>query len=259
MAILSETEKNRYHRHLILDEIGAEGQYRISNGSVLVVGAGGLGCPVLQYLTAAGVGKLGVIDADTVDISNLQRQVFFGFHEVGKHKAIVSGAKMTEMNSSVKVEVINRWLEPDNAVDIISDYDLVVDCTDNLETRFLINDVCILLDKPMVHGAIHKYQGQVSVFNYLGGPSYRCLHEEQSNKPLSKQQIMGIYCVVPGIIGTLEANETLKILTGAGRSLSGKLLVYNAFTNEMYQYSILRKEKNFDKKKLTTIYTQAKL
>lgn len=192
MIPLSDPEKLRYHRHLILDGIGETGQTRIRNARILVVGAGGLGCPVIQYLTATGVGKLGILDDDQVETSNLQRQVFYGFDDIGKLKSIVASSRMRKMNSLVEMVMINRRLNAQNALEIIKNYDLILDCTDNLEARYVINDACILLDKPMVHGGVHKYEGQVSVFNYRNGPSYRCLHPETIPASQIPRPVLGI-------------------------------------------------------------------
>jgi adenylyltransferase/sulfurtransferase len=251
MIPLSEPEKIRYQRHLMLEEIGEAGQTLIRNAKVLVVGAGGLGCPVIQYLTAAGVGRIGIVDNDQVEISNLQRQVFYGFSDIGKLKSIVASTKMKEMNSFVSLVMINRRLNASNVLEILRGYNLVVDCTDNLESRYAVNDACILLDIPMVHAAIHKYQGQVSVFNHRGGPSYRCLHPEDESGGAKQRPHLGIYSVIPGIIGLMEANEALKIITGAGEPLSGKLMVYNAFDNQCIYFDIERNPDNFNREKLT--------
>jgi molybdopterin/thiamine biosynthesis adenylyltransferase len=257
MTILSDPEKIRYHRHLLLDEIGEAGQTLIRNSRFLVVGAGGLGCPVIQYLTAAGAGAIGILDNDEIEISNLQRQVFYGFNDIGKLKSIVASTRMKRMNSFVDLVTINRRLTDQNALQIIADYDVILDCTDNTEARYLINDACIILDKPMVHAAIHKYQGQVSVFNYRGGPSYRCLHPEAG--PVVRNDIpdLGIYSVIPGIIGLMQANEAIKLVTGAGEVLNGKLLIYNALSTQFLYITIEKNPENFDRKILITRFKEA--
>jgi molybdopterin/thiamine biosynthesis adenylyltransferase len=250
MRTLSDPEKLRYHRHLVLEGIGEEGQTRIRNTRFLVVGAGGLGCPVIQYLTAAGVGTLGIIDHDQIEISNLQRQVFYGFHDIGKLKSIVASTRMKRLNGFVDVVMINQRLNAENALSIVADYDIVLDCTDNLESRYLINDACILTGKPMVHAAIHKYQGQVTVFNYRNGPSYRCLYPQGSSGEGRNPAPMGIYSVIPGIIGLMQANEALKIATGVGEPLSGRLMIYNALDCRFLFIGIEKDPANFVKEDL---------
>ncbi|MFA6126443.1 MAG: HesA/MoeB/ThiF family protein [Bacteroidales bacterium] len=257
MKELTTPEKLRYHRHLILDEIGEAGQIRIRNTRFLVVGAGGLGCPVIEYLTAAGAGTIGIMDDDQVEISNLQRQIFYGFNDIGKLKSIVASTRMKEMNSFVELIMINRRLKADNALEIVADYDVILDCTDNPESRYIINDACILMDKPMVHAAVHKYQGQVSVFNYHNGPSYRCLHPENVPADGYVRPVLGIYSVIPGIIGLMQVNEALKISTGAGESLSGKLLLYNALQSQFLMMAITRDPANFDRKILYARFKDA--
>lgn len=246
MKSLSDPEKLRYHRHLLLDEIGEAGQTRISNARFLVIGAGGLGCPAIQYLTAAGAGTIGIVDNDQIEISNLQRQVFYGFNDIGKLKSIVASTRMKRMNSFVDLDMINQRVTAGNALRIIGAYDVILDCTDNLESRYVINDACILLDKPMVHAAVHKYQGQISVFNYRNGPSYRCLHPENTQQAMESQPVLGIYSVIPGILGLMQVNEALKIVTGAGETLSGKLLIYNALNLQFFYLDIERNPENFN-------------
>ncbi len=254
MTVLTSNEKSRYHRHLILDEIGEEGQGKIKNSSVLVVGAGGLGCPVLQYLTATGVGRIGVMDDDKVDISNLQRQVFYGMNDLGKHKAIVATSRMKRMNSNVDFDLLNIRISYKNALKIAPNYDIIVDCTDNLKARYILSDTAILSGKPLVHASVFKYQGQMSVFGYQGGPSYRCLFPEPTPEQMNNAPILGIYSIVPGIIGLIQANEVIKIITGAGNVMSGKLLIYNALTNQFNKINIARDENNFIKENLLKIF-----
>jgi len=258
MKALSDPEKLRYHRHLILEEIGEAGQTLIRNTKFLVVGAGGLGCPVIQYLTAAGAGTIGVMDHDEIEISNLQRQVFYGFNDIGKLKSIVAGTRMKRMNSFVDLVMINRRLTAQNALEIIVQYDVILDCTDNLESRYLINDASIILNKPMVHAAVHKYQGQVSVFNYRNGPSYRCLHPEDVPSNKGPRPVLGIYSVIPGIIGLMQVNEALKLVTGAGTLLSGKLLIYNALNTQFLFMDIEKNPDNFNRENLITRFKEAK-
>lgn len=250
MAKLTENEKSRYHRHLILSDIGEVGQEKIKNCSVLVAGAGGLGCPVLQYLTAAGVGRIGVMDDDTVDISNLQRQVFYGMKDLGKHKAIVAAQLMKKMNRNVNFDLINIRINYSNALEIAKDYDILVDCTDNIQARYVLNDTSIVTGLPLVHASVFKYQGQLSVFGYENGPSYRCLFPKEKDEESPHPETLGIYSVLPGIIGLMQANEVLKIISGAGDVLSGRLLVFNAFSNQWNSLKISRQEKNFDKNEI---------
>ena len=233
---------NRYNRHIILSEIGQLGQDKISNAKVLVIGAGGLGCPVLQYLTAAGVGTIGVIDFDVVDISNLQRQVLFGNSSLGKNKAIAAKARLADLNDNVSIVAYPEQLTHQNAIELFNQYDIIVDGSDNFETRYLVNDACIITKKPLVFGAIYKFEGQVSVFNYNNGPSYRCLFPTPPKKDaVPNCSEIGVLGVLPGIIGSMQANEVLKIILGIGNVLSGKCRCCDALTN---QTSILKVKKN---------------
>jgi adenylyltransferase/sulfurtransferase len=256
MISLSDPEKLRYHRHLILDEIGEAGQSLIRNTSFLVVGAGGLGCPVIQYLTATGAGKIGIVDNDHIEISNLQRQVFYGFSDIGKLKSIVSSSKMGRLNPMVDLVTINRRLNVTNALEIMEGYDVIIDCTDNLISRYIISDACILLNKPMVHAAVHKIQGQITVFNYHNGPSYRCLHPETTPASEIPNQVLGIYNMIPGIIGMMQANEAIKIVTGAGEPLSGKLMIYNALSSQFLFIDIERNPENFERQTIMSRFKQ---
>lgn len=259
MKELSDPEKLRYRRHLILEEMGEAGQTLIRNAKFLVVGAGGLGCPALQYLTAAGADVIGIVDDDHIEIANLQRQVFYGFADIGKLKSIVASTRMKRMNSFVDLIMINRRLNAQNALEIIEGYDVILDCTDNLESRYLINDACIMLGKPMVHAAVHKYQGQISVFNYRNGPSYRCLHPENIQGKPEVRQELGIYHVLPGIIGLMQVNEAIKIVTGAGEPLSGKLMIYNALQSEFLYLHIEKNPENFNREILNTRFNKGKV
>ncbi len=223
---LSKSELKRYNRHIIMPEIGIKGQQKLKNAKVLVVGAGGLGCPVLQYLSAAGVGTIGICDFDFVDESNLQRQILFDTTDIGKSKAAVAKQKLTKQNPYVNFIVHDFKLDKSNALSLFRQYDIIVDGSDNFPTRFLVNDACVITGKPLVFGAIYKFEGQVSVFNYRSGPTYRCLVPEQpdSSEMLSCSQI-GVIGVLPGIIGAYQASEVIKIITGVGEPLSGKLLM----------------------------------
>jgi molybdopterin/thiamine biosynthesis adenylyltransferase/rhodanese-related sulfurtransferase len=233
---------DRYNRHIILSEIGQKGQDKLSKAKVLVVGAGGLGCPVLQYLAAAGVGTIGIIDFDVVEKSNLQRQILFGTSSLGRNKATEAKRKLDDLNDSIKIIAYPEKLTFQNAIQLFNQYDVIVDGTDNFETRYLINDACIITNKKLVFGAIYKFQGQVSVFNYNNGPSYRCAFPNKPKKnAIANCSEVGVLGVLPGIIGTMQANEVLKIILGIGDVLSGKLLCYDALS---YQTTILNIKKS---------------
>ncbi|MES2703964.1 MAG: HesA/MoeB/ThiF family protein [Bacteroidota bacterium] len=226
--MLSQEEKSRYSKQTILPEIGIEGQERLKNAKVLVIGAGGLGCPILQYLTAAGVGTIGIADGDVVNISNLQRQVLYTEAEIGEKKVDVANHKLKALNPNVTFETYPFFIDSSNALDIISKYDIVVDGSDNFAARYLVNDACIILNKPMVFGAIYKFEGQVSVFNYQDGPTYRCIFPEAPGEGESPNCAdIGVVATLPGIIGTIQANEVMKIITQTGEVISGKLLTMN--------------------------------
>lgn len=238
---------NRYNRHIILSEIGQTGQDRISNAKVLVIGAGGLGCPVLQYLTAAGVGTIGIIDFDVVELSNLQRQVLFGTATLGKNKAKAAKERLDDLNDSISIIAYAEKLTHQNAIHLFNRYDIIVDGTDNFETRYLVNDACIIANKPLVFGAIYKFEGQVSVFNYNNGPTYRCIFPNPPKKDtIPNCSEIGVLGVLPGIIGSMQANEVLKIILNLGDVLSGKLLCYNSQTSKTSILKINRNEKSIN-------------
>jgi sulfur-carrier protein adenylyltransferase/sulfurtransferase len=222
-------EYARYSRHLILPEVGLEGQKRLKAASVLCVGTGGLGSPLLLYLAAAGVGRLGIVDFDVVDHSNLQRQVIHGTSWVGKPKIESAKNRIHEINPYCQVDLYETALSADNALDIIRPYDIVVDGTDNFPTRYLVNDACVLLDKPNVYGSIFRFEGQATVFNYQGGPNYRDLYPEPPPPGMVPSCAEGgVLGILPGIIGVIQATETVKIILGQGTTLSGRLVLYNA-------------------------------
>ncbi len=229
--MLSSEEIARYQRHLSLEQIGEEGQLKLKNARVLVIGAGGLGCPALLYLSAAGVGTIGVMDDDRVDWSNLQRQVLYKEKNVGEYKAIAAIENLRERNSGVSfVPMVDR-LSPENALEHFQHYDIIIDGSDNFATRYLVNDAAVLSNKPVVFASIFKFEGQVSVFNYQGGPTYRCLYPHapaQGEMPNCSE--VGVLGVLPGIVGSLQANEVLKIICGHGEVLSGKLLTFDALS-----------------------------
>ena len=234
----SKEELERYSRHLIIPEFNIEGQRKLKGSKVLVVGTGGLGSPLLLYLTAAGVGTIGVLDFDVVDESNLQRQVLFTVADVGKPKVEAGVNRLKALNPNVKFITHNVHLSSENALDIIKDYDLVADGTDNFPTRYLVNDACVILDKPNVYGSIFRFEGQVSVFNYKDksgkrGPNYRDLFPAPPPPGLVPSCAEGgVIGVLPGIIGSLQANEVIKVITGIGDPLSGRLFLMDALTFE---------------------------
>ena len=229
--MLTPEEKKQYNRHLILDKIGEAGQLKLKKAKVLVIGAGGLGCPVLQYLTAAGVGTIGVIDNDLVDQSNLQRQILYTLDDIGISKALAASKRLSKLNPFVKFNVYQEWLSSENAISLFKEYDIVIDGSDNFSTRYLTNDAAIITGKPLVYGAIFKFEGQVSVFNYKGSASYRCLYPT-APKPEESPNCsdIGVLGVLPGIIGALQANEAIKIICEIGDVLANKLLMYDVLS-----------------------------
>lgn len=226
---LTKDDYERYSRHLILPEVGLEGQKRLKAASVLCIGTGGLGSPLLLYLAAAGIGRIGIVDFDVVDFSNLQRQVIHGTSWVGKPKIESAKNRIHEINPHCQVDLYETRLSSENALDIIRPYDVVVDGTDNFPTRYLVNDACVLLDKPNVYGSIFRFEGQATVFNYEGGPNYRDLYPEPPPPGMVPSCAEGgVLGILPGIIGVVQATETVKIIIGQGNTLSGRLMLYNA-------------------------------
>lgn len=226
---LSKDDYERYSRHLILPEVGVEGQKRLKAASVLCIGTGGLGSPLLLYLAAAGIGRIGIVDFDIVDTSNLQRQVIHGTSWVGKPKIESAKARILEINPYCQIDLHPTMLSAENALGIVEPYDIVVDGTDNFPTRYLVNDACVLLNKPNVYGSIFRFEGQATVFNYEGGPNYRDLYPEPPPPGLVPSCAEGgVLGILPGIIGVIQATETVKIVLGQGNTLSGRLLLYNA-------------------------------
>ncbi|UJH67310.1 HesA/MoeB/ThiF family protein [Allomuricauda sp. SCSIO 65647] len=222
---------DRYIRHQQLKDFGSEGQAKLTQASVLVVGLGGLGLPVVQYLNAMGVGTLGLVEQDLVEKHNLQRQVLYSENDVGKPKLEVALDKLAGQNTTTDLVPFDTFLTKHNALQIIEGFDVVVDATDNFATRYLINDVCVMLHKPFVYGALHGFEGQVSVFNHKEGPTYRCLFPKMPRADeVPNCDENGVLGVLPGIIGTLQALETVKVITGIGEVLAGKLLVYEGLT-----------------------------
>ena len=226
---LSPDEILRYSRHLIMPEVAMEGQVKLKSAKVLLVGAGGLGAPLGLYLTAAGVGRIGLVDFDVVDFSNLQRQVTFGTKDVGKSKLEAARTRLQDLNPEIQIDLFEEKLTSDNALDIIRDFDIVADGTDNFPTRYLVNDACVLLGKPNVYGSIFRFEGQSTVFATEDGPCYRCLYPEPPPPSLVPSCAEGgVLGVLPGIVGSIQANETIKLILGKGESLAGRLLLFDA-------------------------------
>ena len=228
---LSKDEILRYSRHLIMPEVGMEGQLKLKKAKVLCIGAGGLGSPLALYLAAAGVGRLGIVDFDVVDFTNLQRQVIHGTADVGKPKLASAKESIREINPNVEVVGYETRLTSENALDLFSDFDIIVDGTDNFPTRYLVNDACVLLGKPNVYGSIFRFEGQVSVFYAREGPCYRCLYPEPPPPGLVPSCAEGgVLGVLPGIVGCIQAMEAIKLIIGQGQPLIGRLLVFDALS-----------------------------
>ncbi|QTD37991.1 HesA/MoeB/ThiF family protein [Polaribacter batillariae] len=253
--MLTSEEKKQYNRHLILEEIGEEGQLKLKQAKVLVVGAGGLGCPVLQYLTAAGVGTIGIIDNDLVDKSNLQRQILYTIDDVGFSKAERAAKRLSKLNPNINFTIYKEKLSNKNAISLFNKYDVVIDGSDNFATRYLTNDASLLTNTPLIYGAIFKFEGQVSVFNFKGSATYRCLYPTPPNPADSPNcSEIGVLGVLPGIIGSLQANEAIKLICGIGDLLTNKLLLFNALNMQQIVLNfkkdttikIVALEKNYD-------------
>jgi adenylyltransferase/sulfurtransferase len=231
MSDFSSSERQRYRRHLQLAEIGEAGQQRLRAARVLVVGAGGLGCPILQYLAAAGVGTLGLADADKVELTNLPRQILYGPDDVGQLKVEAAARALKRLNELNTYNLHPVRVSPGNVRELVASYDVVVDGSDNFPTRYLLNDACVSLGRPLVSGAIYKFEGQVSVFNYEGGPTYRCLFPEPPSAAEAPDcNTTGVLNVLPGLIGTVQATEALKVVLGLGDVLSGRLWVLDTLS-----------------------------
>jgi len=234
MTDFSPHDLQRYQRHLSLPGFGMQAQQKLKHARVLVIGAGGLGCPALQYLAAAGTGTIGIVDDDHVSLSNLQRQILYTENDIGKPKAETAAARLAAMNPGIVCQPYAVRLTTQNALDLIRAYDLVVDGSDNFATRYLVNDACVLAGKPLIYGAIQAFQGQASVFNYQGGPTYRCLFPDPPDpKDAPSCSEVGVLGVLPGMIGTIQATEAIKVLTGIGETLSGVLLLFDALHMRM--------------------------
>ncbi len=240
-ASLSHEEILRYSRHLIMPEVAMEGQLRLKQARVLLIGAGGLGSPVALYLAAAGVGRIGLVDFDVVDLTNLQRQILHGTSDVGRKKLDSAVERLRQINPHVTVDRYDVALTRDNALEIIADYDIVVDGTDNFPTRYLVNDACVMLGKPNVYGSIFRFEGQATIFAYPGGPCYRCLYPEPPPPGLVPSCAEGgVLGILPGLIGVIQATETVKLILGKGQPLVGRLLLYDALAMRFRELKLRR-------------------
>lgn len=240
----SETELNRYARHIVMREVGGTGQKRLKNAKVLVIGAGGLGSPALMYLAAAGVGTIGVIDDDVVDNSNLQRQVIHRDADIGTPKVFSAERAMLAQNPFVTVRPYQRRLDADTAADLIADYDIVLDGTDNFDTRYLANRICVAQGKPLISGALSQWEGQISVFHpKKGGPCYQCIFPEAPAAGLAPSCAeAGVISPLPGVIGTMMAVEAMKLITGAGAVLRGEMMIYDALWGETRKFTLKQRD-----------------
>ncbi len=238
---LSKDEILRYSRHLIIPEVGMEGQLKLKQAKVLLIGAGGLGAPLGLYLAAAGVGRIGIVDFDVVDFTNLQRQVIHGTSDVGRKKLDSAAESMREINPNVQIDKFEVALTSENALEILKDYDIVIDGTDNFPTRYLVNDACVLLGKPNVYGSIFRFEGQATVFAYEGGPCYRCLYPEPPPPGLVPSCAEGgVLGILPGTIGLIQATEAVKLILGIGEPLVGRLLLYDALAMRFRELKLRR-------------------
>src|SRR6478672_2875566 len=238
---LSPQEVQRYSRHLIMPEVGVEGQKRLKASSILLVGAGGLGSPLALYLAAAGVGRLGLVDFDVVDFSNLQRQVLHGTGDVGRPKLHSARDRLQAINPEVRLDCYETRLSADNAMKLFEPYDIVIDGTDNFPTRYLVNDACVLLKKPNVYGSIFRFDGQASVFHPPAGPCYRCLYPEPpppGEVPSCAEG--GVLGILPGLVGCIQATEAVKLILGRGKPLIGRLLLYDALQMSFQEFKVRR-------------------
>ncbi len=243
-VMLTPDELKRYDRHIILPEVGLEGQLRLKESSVLLIGAGGLGAPLAMYLAAAGVGRIGIVDYDVVEESNLQRQIIHGYSTVGKSKLESAKLRLLDLNKHIQIDLYNEPLLSENALGIFKNYDVVADGTDNFPTRYLVNDACVLTGKPNVYGSIFRFEGQVSVFNYKNGPCYRCLYSEPPPPGLVPSCAEGgVFGVLPGVVGCLQATEVIKVLLDIGDVVSERLLMFDALHMKFRQLK-LRKNKD---------------
>ena len=239
--VLTDVQSKRYSRHLLVPEVGEAGQFKLLDSRVLFIGAGGLGSPAAYYLAAAGVGTIGIIDADVVEESNLQRQIIHNMSRIGQYKAESAKQTIQELNPDIKVNTYIERLDETNVARIIADYDVIIDGTDNFPTRYLLNDAALLANKPVVHGSVFRFEGQVTVFKPYEGPCYRCLYPEPPPAALAPSCAeAGVLGVLPGVIGMLQAVETLKLLLGIGDPLVGRLMMYDALAGEFNELRLFR-------------------
>ncbi|QGA49875.1 MULTISPECIES: HesA/MoeB/ThiF family protein [Pseudomonas] len=246
-----KTDTSRYARQIILSEVGAQGQQRLKDSKVLVVGAGGLGCPVLLYLAGAGVGTIGIVDNDIVDVSNLHRQILYAIADVGDLKVVAAKRRINQLNPDIVVHTVATTLNPDNVLSLLAEYDIIVDATDNFDAKYLISDACIECEKPMVYASISQFEGQVSVFNYYNrhtqqrGPCFRDLFKTPPPPHLTQNcSEAGVLGVIPGLLGCFQANEVLKLILRAGEPLSGQLLSIDCLDNTFHLLNINKKTRD---------------
>jgi len=244
MNKFSAAEKRHYQRHFVLPNFGMEGQQKLKESTVLIVGAGGLGCPILQYLAAAGVGHIGIVDFDLVSESNLQRQVLYTINDIGKPKVEVAKVRLTALNPHIKITTFQTDLNRENVREIFQDFEIIVDGTDNFDTRYLVNDACVLMNKTNVFGSVYQYEGQVSVFNYLQNDGTRTINYRDLYPNPPEQGLIpncaegGVLGVLPGIIGTMQTNEVIKIITGIGEPLINKIFIFDTTSFDSYTLKI---------------------
>ena len=250
-----DVNSKRYIRQTTLKGFGPKGQKKLADSKVLVIGAGGLGVPVLTYLNAMGVGKIGIVENDVVSVTNLHRQVLYCQSDVGKPKVQVALRKLKAQNPDTTITIYDTFLDTKNALDIIANYNIVVDTSDNFPTRYLVNDACVILNKPFIYGALHGYEGQVSVFNYKNGPTYRCLFPtmpKENEVPNCNEH--GVLGIIPGVIGNLQALEAVKVISGIGEVLSGKLLIFDGLAQSYQKIKFKLQPENLEIKKLKDFY-----
>ena len=240
-------ESNRYQRQITLKEIGIEGQKKISGSKILVIGAGGVGCPVLSYLASAGIGTIGVLDYDSVDLSNLQRQILYNELQIGLPKVTAAVENLRKLNSEIVYNAHNCFLNSINGFEILNEYDLIIDATDNFKARYLINDICVILSKPFLTGSLNKFEAQAAVLNYKNGPTYRCIYPDfpkaDSVTNCAESGVIGSLC---GIVGSILATEVLKIISGAGNVLSGEILLFNTLNMEFRKIKVERNQESVE-------------
>jgi len=256
--MLVKEELNRYNRQMILPELGLVGQEKLKAAKVLVIGAGGLGCPVLQYLAAAGVGTIGIVDDDVVELSNLHRQILYNHTDIGLPKAKTAATKLKLLNPHVVLTAYHERFTSDNALNICQDYELVIDCSDNFTTRYLVNDTCVNLSKTLIFGSILQFDGQLAVFNHHGGPNYRDLYPAPPSETINCVE-GGVIGILPGIVGLYMANEAIKLICGIGETLTGKLMTIDALNNTMMVFKIAQERQAEIIKAETTVSTSKEI